>query len=57
MDLRNQFAPLGPVDPGYVSLSERDPDSSPDHEMHPAQAAPHDAMDIDCSFDYCVRTL
>ena len=51
----NQFAPLGPVGPGYVSLAERDPDSSPDHEMHPAQAAPQDAMDIDCPCDYFTR--
>ena len=57
MDLRNQFDPLGPVDPGYVPLSESDPDSSPDHEMYAAQAEPQDVMDVDCSFAYFARCL
>ena len=55
MDLRNQYDALDPDDPGYVSLSEVDPGSSPDQEMHPVQVHPHDAMDIDCSFDHFVR--
>ena len=57
MDLRNQFDPLGPVDHGYVPLSESDPDSSPDHEMYDAQAEPQDIMEVDCSFDYFARCL
>ena len=57
MDLRNQFDPLGPHDPGYVPLSESDPDSSPDHEMYAAQAEPQDIMEVDCSFDYFARCL
>ena len=30
MDLRNQFDPLDPTDPGFVHLSDSEPDSAPD---------------------------
>ena len=55
MDLHNQFDPLGPRDPGFVPLSDSDPDSCPDHEMYAAEVEPQDAMEVDCPFDYFVR--
>ena len=51
MHCHNRFDSLGPADPGFVSLSEGDPESS-DQEMVEEQAAVHDAMEVDCPFDY-----
>ena len=56
MHCHNRFDSLGPADPGFVSLSEGDPESS-DQEMVEEQAAVHDAMEVDCPFDYFVRNL
>ena len=44
MQCHNRFDSLGPADPGFVSLSEGDPESS-DQEMVEEQAAVHDAME------------
>ena len=49
MDTSNQF---GPLREGYISLSDRDPDSSPDVEMQTASDEPPDHMEVDCSFPY-----
>ena len=57
MDLRNQFDPLDPDDPGFVHLSDSDPDSAPDDEMDAVQAEPQDDMDVDCPFAYFARCL
>ena len=54
MDLRNQFDPL---DPGFVPLSDSDPDSVPDDDMDVEQAGRHDAMEVDCPFPYFSRCL
>ena len=56
MHLHNRFDSLGPDDPGFVSLSEGDPES-PDQEMYDEQAEPSSIMEVDCSFDYFVRSL
>ena len=57
MNTNNQFDPFDPLDPGYVSLSECDPGSSPDQEMHHAYDNAPNAMDVDCPFDYFTRRL
>ena len=56
MHCHNRFDSLGVADPGFVSLSEGDPESS-DQEMVEEQAALHGAMEVDCPFDYFVRNL
>ena len=55
MDLRNQFDPLDPRDPGFVRLSDSDPDSVPDDDMDVEQACQHDAMEVECPFPYFSR--
>ena len=56
MHYYNRFDSLGPNDPGFVSLSEGDPES-PDQEMTDDQEEQPDYMDIDCSFNFFVRSL
>ena len=56
MHLHNRFDSLGPDDPGFVSLSEGDPES-PDQEMYDEQAEQPSITEVDCSFDYFVRSL
>ena len=56
MHRHNRYDSLGPADPGFVSLSEGDPESS-DQEMFEEQTALPDTMEVDCSFDYFVRSL
>ena len=56
MHLHNRYDSLGPEDPGFVSLSEGDPESS-DQEMYDEQAAQPNIMEVDCSFDHFVRSL
>ncbi len=41
MDLRNQFDPLDPRDPGFVYLSDNDPESAPADGMNVVQAGRH----------------
>ena len=54
MNASNQF---GPLQEGYISLSDHDPDSSPDAEMQSASDEPPDHMDVDCSFPHFARCL
>ena len=54
MGTSNQFDPLRD---GYISLSERDPGSSPDVEIQTASDEPPEAMEIDCSFPWFSRSL
>ena len=54
MDTSNQFGPLWE---GYISCSERDPDSSADVERHTASEEPPDHMEVDCPFPHFSRCL
>ena len=56
MHLHNRYDSLGPADPGLVSLSEGDPESS-DQEMYEEQTAQPNIMEVDCSLDHFVRSL
>ena len=46
-----------PLYEGYVSLSERDPDSASDLGEKTASEEPPAAMEVDCRFDWFIRNL
>ena len=61
MDLHNRFDHLSHEDPGFVSLSECDPDSGHEHDMDTYEVESPAAMDADdpslFPFEYFVREL